>query len=53
MWQFIKKLPWTRLFSAQISNTSGFLDTRINSGESENKGFEALLTLIPVQNKSF
>ena len=48
-----KKTTFDQIVGAQISNTSGFLDTRINSGESQNKGFEALLTLVPVQNRSF
>lgn len=38
---------------AQISDASGFVDTRINSGRSRNLGVEMLLTLIPVQTKNF
>jgi hypothetical protein len=37
----------------QISDASGFLNTRINSGESYNKGFEAALNLTPVSTKNF
>lgn len=48
-----KRTTFDQIVGVQVSNTSGFLNTRINSGESQNKGFEALLTLIPVQNKDF
>jgi TonB-linked SusC/RagA family outer membrane protein len=48
-----KKTTIDQIFSVQISDASGFLNTRINSGESYNKGFEALLTLSPVQSKKF
>ena len=37
----------------QISDASGFTSTLINSGESQNKGFEGLLTLVPIQSKNF
>jgi hypothetical protein len=37
----------------QISDASGFVNTRINSGKSSNNGFEALLNLVPVQSKDF
>ena len=47
------KVTKDQIVSVQISDGSGFLNTRINSGESENRGFEALLNLVPVQNKNF
>lgn len=48
-----KKTTIDQIFSVQISDGSGFLNTRINSGESYNKGFEGLLTVAPVQTKDF
>jgi TonB-linked SusC/RagA family outer membrane protein len=47
------KVTNDQIVPVQISDASGFINTRINSGQSENKGFEALLTLVPVQNKHF
>lgn len=48
-----KKTTIDQIFSVQISDASGFLNTRINSGESYNKGVEALLNVVPVQTKDF
>lgn len=48
-----KKTTIDQIFSVQVSDASGFLNTRINSGESYNKGFEGLLTIYPVQTKNF
>jgi TonB-linked SusC/RagA family outer membrane protein len=48
-----KKLTKDQIVRAQISDASGFIDTQINSGESQNKGIEMLLNLVPVQNASF
>ncbi|WP_460560371.1 SusC/RagA family TonB-linked outer membrane protein [Ferruginibacter profundus] len=48
-----KKITRDQIVQVQVSDASGFLNTRINSGESSNKGFEAMLTLIPVQKKDF
>lgn len=50
---FYKKKTIDQIFSVQISDASGFVNTRINSGESYNKGFEALLTVSPVATKNF
>ena len=50
---FYKKKTIDQIFSVQISDASGFVNTRINSGESYNKGFEALLTISPVITKNF
>lgn len=47
------KITRDQIVQVQVSDASGFLNTRINSGKSSNKGFEAMLNLIPVQNKSF
>ena len=48
-----KKLTIDQIVSVQISDGSGFTSTLINSGESQNKGVEALLTLIPVRSRNF
>jgi outer membrane receptor protein involved in Fe transport len=48
-----KKITKDQIVQVQVSDASGFLNTRINSGESSNKGFEAMLNLIPVQHKNF
>lgn len=47
------KITTDQIVQVQVSDASGFLNTRINSGKSSNKGFEAMLNLIPVQNKNF
>ena len=48
-----KKITRDQIVGVQISDASGFTSTRINSGKSSNKGWEALLTLVPVKNKTF
>lgn len=48
-----RKLTSDQIVNAQISNASGFSNTRINSGESENKGLELMLNLVPVQTTDF
>lgn len=42
-----------QIVSAQISDASGFVNTRINSGESQNQGFELTLNVVPVRQKNF
>ena len=48
-----RKLTTDQIVSAQISDASGFIDTRINSGQSENKGIEMLLNIVPVRSNDF
>ncbi|MGB3775961.1 MAG: SusC/RagA family TonB-linked outer membrane protein [Leeuwenhoekiella sp.] len=48
-----RKSTFDQIIPAQISNTSGFISTLINSGESRSDGVEALLTLVPVRNENF
>ncbi|MEP0710579.1 MAG: SusC/RagA family TonB-linked outer membrane protein [Algoriphagus sp.] len=48
-----RKLTTDQIVSAQISDASGFVNTSINSGQSENKGVEMLLTLVPIENDNF
>lgn len=42
-----------QIVNAQVSDASGFINTRINSGESQNKGIEMTLNLVPVRKKNF
>ena len=48
-----KKITNDQIVPVQISDASGFVNTRINSGKSSNDGFEALVTLVPIKNKNF
>lgn len=47
------KITNDQIVGVQISDASGFTNTRINSGQSSNEGFEALLTLAPIKKKNF
>ncbi|MGC1241720.1 MAG: SusC/RagA family TonB-linked outer membrane protein [Chryseosolibacter sp.] len=47
------KLTTDQIVSAQISDASGFVDRRINSGESENRGIEMLINLVPIRSSDF
>lgn len=42
-----------QIVNAQISDASGFVNTRINSGESQNRGIEMTVNLVPVKMKNF
>jgi hypothetical protein len=42
-----------QIVNAQISDASGFVNTRINSGESQNRGIEMTLNLVPVRKRNF
>ncbi|MEO6548139.1 MAG: SusC/RagA family TonB-linked outer membrane protein [Ferruginibacter sp.] len=48
-----KKITTDQIISVQISDASGFVNTQINSGKSSNRGFEALLNLVPIKTKNF
>jgi TonB-linked SusC/RagA family outer membrane protein len=48
-----KKVTNDQIVQAQISDASGFVDTRINSGSSRNLGIEGLVNFVPVQSKNF
>lgn len=48
-----RKITTDQIVQAQISDASGFVDTRINSGRSQNKGIEMLLNIVPVRTKNF
>ena len=48
-----KKITEDQIVNVQISDASGFVNTRINSGKSENNGFEVLLNLVPFRTNNF
>lgn len=48
-----RKITTDQIVRAQISDASGFVDTRINSGESENKGIEMMVNFVPVMSNDF
>jgi TonB-linked SusC/RagA family outer membrane protein len=48
-----RKITSDQIVTVQISDASGFVNTRINSGKSRSNGYEALLTVIPIQNRDF
>jgi TonB-linked SusC/RagA family outer membrane protein len=48
-----EKITKDQIVPVQISDASGFVNTRINSGKSRNKGFEGLLNILAVRNKNF
>ena len=48
-----QKLTSDQIVSAQISDASGFTNSLINSGQSENRGFEMLLNLVPIKTADF
>ncbi len=48
-----KKTTIDQIVAVQISDGSGFTNTLINSGESQNKGVEGLLSFVPFQTKNF
>jgi len=48
-----RRITSDQIVNAQVSNASGFVNTRINSGESENKGIEVMVTLVPFRTSNF
>lgn len=48
-----RKITTDQIVQAQISDASGFVDTRINSGRSRNVGLEGLLNLVPLKTRNF
>ncbi len=48
-----KKLTSDQIVQAQISDASGFQSSLINSGKSQNKGFELLLNIVPIRTNDF
>jgi len=47
-----RKLTTDQIVNLQISDGSGFTTFRINSGQSENKGIELMLNLVPVKTSN-
>jgi TonB-linked SusC/RagA family outer membrane protein len=47
-----RKLTTDQIVNVQISDGSGFTSTKINSGQSENKGIELMLNLVPVKTSN-
>ena len=48
-----RKLTTDQIINATISDASGFTGTQINSGQSENRGIELMLNLVPVTSNNF
>ncbi len=48
-----RRLTIDQIVQAQISDASGFVDTRINSGKSQSQGVELYADLVPVRTKDF
>ncbi len=48
-----EKTTENQIVAAQISDASGFVDTRINSGESRARGVEFLIDIVPVETSNF
>ncbi len=48
-----RKLTTDQIVNAQISDASGFTTTKINSGQSQNKGIEMMLNLVPMKSSNF
>jgi outer membrane receptor protein involved in Fe transport len=48
-----RKITIDQIVQAQISDASGFIDTRINSGKSQNQGIEFYTDLVPVKTRDF
>ena len=48
-----RKITTDQIVPVQISDGSGFVNTRINSGKSRNLGFEVLLDVVPVRKANF
>lgn len=48
-----RKITTDQIVQAQISDASGFVDTRINSGKSQNQGIEMMVNIIPVRTSDF
>ncbi|MBT1703666.1 SusC/RagA family TonB-linked outer membrane protein [Chryseosolibacter indicus] len=47
------KLTTDQIVQAQISDASGYVDQRINSGKSRNRGIEAMVNLVPFETNNF
>lgn len=48
-----RKITTDQIVQAQISDASGFVDTRINSGKNQNQGIEMLVNIVPIRSSNF
>ncbi len=48
-----RKLTSDQIVNAQISDASSFVTTKINSGQSENKGIEMMINIVPIKTGTF
>jgi TonB-linked SusC/RagA family outer membrane protein len=48
-----RRITTDQIVNAQISDGSGFTTTKINSGQSENKGIEMMLNIVPIKTAQF
>ena len=48
-----RKITTDQIVQAQISDASSFVDTRINSGKSQNQGIELYVDLVPIRTNDF
>jgi len=48
-----RKLTTEQILPIQISDASGFTSTKLNRGQSENKGIELMLNLVPIKTSNF
>ena len=48
-----RKLTSDQIVNAQISDASSFVTTQINSGQSENRGIEMMVNVVPVKTGDF
>lgn len=48
-----RKITSDQIVTVQVSDASGFLNKRINSGKSRSLGYEVLLNTIPLKNNTF
>ncbi|MDJ1505709.1 SusC/RagA family TonB-linked outer membrane protein [Xanthocytophaga agilis] len=48
-----KKVTTDQIVTAQVSDASGYINTLVNSGQSQNVGQEMLVNLVPVQSSTF
>jgi TonB-linked SusC/RagA family outer membrane protein len=48
-----KKTTIDQIVQVQVSDASGFINTRINSGKSRSQGWEGLVNVVVMQKKSF
>lgn len=48
-----KKTTVDQIVSAQVSDASSFLSTKINTGKSENRGLEMMVNVVPVRATDF